>query len=126
MTFPAIGTEIAWLLPALCITAFIIVTLWGKYLPGKGSILAILAIGAGFVLFWFILRGLLFQGPTAPNFTWFEVDSYQIKLGMVIDPLSVLMLGLVTLVSLGVQIYSLGYMHGDPRFGWYYAVQSLF
>jgi len=36
------------------------------------------------------------------------------------------MLGLVTFVALMVQIYSLGYMRGDPKFGWYFAVHSLF
>ncbi|MBM3926617.1 MAG: NADH-quinone oxidoreductase subunit L, partial [SAR202 cluster bacterium] len=42
------------------------------------------------------------------------------------DPLSVVMLGLVTFVALMVQIYSLSYMKGEPRFGWYYAAQALF
>ena len=45
---------------------------------------------------------------------------------MIVDPLTVAMLGLVTFVALMVQVYSLGYMRGDPRFGWYYAVQALF
>ena len=36
------------------------------------------------------------------------------------------MLGLITFVALMVQVYSLGYMHGDPRFGWYYAFHALF
>ena len=36
------------------------------------------------------------------------------------------MLVVVTFVSLMVQVYSLGYMHGDSRYGWFYAVLSLF
>ena len=46
--------------------------------------------------------------------------------GMIVDPLAVLMLGMVTLVALMIQVYSLGYMKGDPRFGWYFAVHALF
>ena len=46
--------------------------------------------------------------------------------GMIIDPLTVVILGLVTFVALMVQIYSLGYMRGDPRFHWYYAFHALF
>ena len=36
------------------------------------------------------------------------------------------MLAAVTLVGMLVQIYSVGYMKGEPRYGWYYAVLSLF
>ena len=36
------------------------------------------------------------------------------------------MLGLVTFVALVVQVYSLGYMRGEPRFGWYFAAHALF
>ena len=45
---------------------------------------------------------------------------------MIIDPLSVIMLGMVTFVALGIQIYSWSYMAGDPRFAWYFAVHALF
>ena len=45
---------------------------------------------------------------------------------MIIDPLAVLMLGIVTFVALGIQVYSLEYMRGDPRYGWYFAVHALF
>ncbi|MFQ5812829.1 MAG: NADH-quinone oxidoreductase subunit L, partial [Anaerolineae bacterium] len=91
-----------------------------------GSFLAIGAIGFGFVLFWFVLRDLLVNGPGVFNRTWFEAGGTSLKLGMIVDPLSVLMMGIVTFVALGVQVYSLGYMRGDPRFGWYFAVHSLF
>ena len=36
------------------------------------------------------------------------------------------MLGLVTFVAFLVQVYSLGYMKGEPRFGWYFATHALF
>ncbi|MCI0879198.1 MAG: NADH-quinone oxidoreductase subunit L, partial [Chloroflexi bacterium] len=53
-------------------------------------------------------------------------DSVELTWGIIIDPLSVAMLGLVTFVALMVQVYSLGYMRGDPRIGWYFAVHALF
>ncbi|MBN2405209.1 MAG: NADH-quinone oxidoreductase subunit L, partial [Coriobacteriia bacterium] len=46
--------------------------------------------------------------------------------GLLLDPISASMLLVVTLVSLCVQVYSIGYMHRDERIGWYYAVLSLF
>ena len=47
-------------------------------------------------------------------------------MGIIIDPISVMMLVVVTFVSLMVHIYSLGYMKGDERFPTYYAFLGLF
>ena len=57
---------------------------------------------------------------------WFSVAGVQLTWGMIIDPISIVMLGLVTFVALMVQVYSLGYMKGEARFGWYFAAHSLF
>ena len=66
---------------------------------------------------------------------WFEAgipggagvdEAIQLGWGMLIDPLTIVLLGLITFVAIGVQLYSLEYMKGDPRFGWYYAWQALF
>jgi NADH-quinone oxidoreductase subunit L len=46
--------------------------------------------------------------------------------GIRVDGLAAMMFLLVTFVSLMVQIYSLGYMEGDPRFTWFYALLSVF
>jgi NADH-quinone oxidoreductase subunit L len=57
---------------------------------------------------------------------WLEVGGATIEFGLLIDPLTAVMLIVVTSVSLLVQIYSLGYMKGDPSFSRYYAYMSLF
>lgn len=49
-----------------------------------------------------------------------------IDMGIIIDPISVMMLVVVTFISLMVHIYSLGYMKGDERFPTYYAFLGLF
>ena len=187
------GMELAWLIPSLSFIAFFLIILFGRFLPGKGSAIAILAIGAGFAMFWVVLAGFLdseasskelpntdqalvgrtitqdvvdsegvviasegeliteekFQGITSLstraiqvepddcvrafgqktcvfNRDWFTAGKVVLSWGMIIDPLAVLMLGMVTLVGLMIQVYSLGYMRGDPRFGWYFAVHALF
>jgi NADH-quinone oxidoreductase subunit L len=51
---------------------------------------------------------------------------FVIPMGIYIDPLTAIMLMVVSIVAALVQIYSLGYMHGDPRFARYYAYLSLF
>ncbi|MQG10829.1 MAG: NADH-quinone oxidoreductase subunit L [SAR202 cluster bacterium] len=57
---------------------------------------------------------------------WLEVGGASIDFGLLIDPLTAVMLIVVTGVSLLVQIYSLGYMKGDASFSRYYAYMSLF
>ena len=57
---------------------------------------------------------------------WLEVGGATIDFGLLVDPLTALMLVVVTGVSLLVQIYSLGYMNGDASFSRYYAYMSLF
>ncbi|MCI0441105.1 MAG: NADH-quinone oxidoreductase subunit L, partial [Chloroflexi bacterium] len=106
--------------------AFFIVVLFGRYLPLKGALVSILAIFLGFVLFWFVLADLISNGPRTLSIAWFAVGGAEITWGVIVDRLSVVMLGLVTFVALLVQVYSIGYMHGDPRFGWYFAAHALF
>ena len=124
-----IGMEYAWLIPVLSFVAFPLILLLGKFLPGKGSSISIGAIGAGFILFLFVMVDRLSNGATEQAFfkiDWFTVGSVELTWGFIIDPLSVSILGLVTFVALMVQIYSLSYMKDDPRFNWYFGVQAFF
>ncbi len=57
---------------------------------------------------------------------WLIAGEVHIPFGFLLDPVSLLMLAMVAAVSFLVQIYSLGYMAGDPGFSRYYAFQSLF
>ena len=133
--------EWAWLIPIFSFAVAPLIVLFGKFLPGKGAVLSILAIGGGFVVFWFVLGGWLNAGPGTENCgisaatealtcnyerSWFNAGQLPLNLGIIVDPLTIAMLGLVTFVALMVQIYSLGYMHGDSRFGWYFALHALF
>jgi NADH-quinone oxidoreductase subunit L len=57
---------------------------------------------------------------------WVAGGDVSIRFGFLIDPLSLLMLAVVTAICFLVQVYSLGYMAGDPGFSRYYAFMSLF
>ena len=137
----------AWLIPVFSFAAAPLIVLFGRFIPGKGALLSILAIGGGFVVFWFVLGGWLGADPSSQDcFTsestgaltcnyersWFNAglpgvpESVSLNWGIIVDPLTIAMLGLVTFVALLVQVYSLGYMRGDPRFGWYFAVHAMF
>ena len=66
--------------------------------------------------------------PVTPfNFEWLRFTRHlHIDLGILLDPISVMMLVVITTVSLMVHVYSLGYMHGEKGFQRYYAFLSLF
>ncbi|MDP7285689.1 MAG: NADH-quinone oxidoreductase subunit L, partial [Dehalococcoidales bacterium] len=62
-----------------------------------------------------------------PDINWVVIEGgVTIHLGLIADSLTAVMLIVVTLVSLMVQIYSQGYMHGDPGYHRYFAWMSLF
>ncbi|MBI2934887.1 MAG: NADH-quinone oxidoreductase subunit L [Chloroflexi bacterium] len=89
----------------------------------------IACIGAAFILSLWALA-TVFATPghrlEIPRVTWLALDGVTIQLGLLIDSLSAVMLVVVTLVSTLVQIYSQGYMHGDPGYQRYFAWMSLF
>ena len=140
---------LAFLIPVFSFVACPLIILFQRWLPGRGAPLAILAIGGGFVVWALATIGFLGASPDNPacdvshitgaltchfSTAWFTAgvpgseitDVIRLDWGILIDPLTIVLLGLITFVALGVQLYSLEYMKGDPRFGWYYAWQALF
>lgn len=61
------------------------------------------------------------------NQTWLQfTESLVIKLGFLLDPISALLLVVITTISFCVHLYSLGYMEGEKGFQRYYAFLQLF
>ncbi len=77
---------------------------------------------ASMAILWAVARGAHFEASVP----WIEMKGIVIEVGFLIDPLSALMLVIVSFVSLLVQVYSLGYMADEERFRWYYGAISLF
>jgi NADH-quinone oxidoreductase subunit L len=68
-----------------------------------------------------------YQKITALNFTWLQfTDKLHIDMGVLLDPISVMMLVVITTVSFMVHIYSLGYMKGEIGYERFFAFLSLF
>jgi NADH-quinone oxidoreductase subunit L len=125
--------EQAWLIPAIPAATAAVLILIGKYLPRKGDWLSVLAISASFVIFLFVLKDLadsLASGgefePGRSGTDWVAFADFKLRIGFSFDQLAAVMVAVVSFISLMVQVYSLGYMKGDSRYGWYFAVQSLF
>jgi len=122
----------AWLIPALPFLSFLLIAFVTKRSKGLSSTVSILAILTSLGLACAIALGLIQSGaelvehPVIVNVNWLNIGGLKIDFGTVVDPLSTMMLFVVTLVASMVQIYSLGYMHGDKGWSRYYAYQSLF
>ncbi|MFH1141932.1 MAG: NADH-quinone oxidoreductase subunit L, partial [Chloroflexota bacterium] len=89
----------------------------------------ILAIAAAFALSLLALRSTLGHEGTIgwDSHTWLTIgDDLEIRIGILMDPLTAIMLVVVTGVSLLIQVYSQGYMRGDPGYSRYFAYMSLF
>jgi NADH-quinone oxidoreductase subunit L len=131
VTVPASGTGglagWAWIVAVLPFASAALILFLGKRSPGKGAFYGIAAVGAGVVLSLGVLWHFLDGGAVVQrSMEWFRIGSLTVELGQYVDGLTAVMLVVVTIVSLCVQVYSLGYMHGDKRFTWFYVVLSLF
>lgn len=121
------------LIVLLPFASFVINGLLSGKLPHKvAGWLATLAIGLSTVLSWYaasqyFLKSSVYEKTLAFNITWLRfTESLQINMGILLDPISVMMLVVITTVSLMVFLYSQGYMHGEKGFVRYFAFLSLF
>ena len=121
-----VGVDWAWVIPALSASAFFLTVIFGRFLPAQGAMIPVVAILLGFLLFWYVLADLLASGPASFSVNWITLGDTRITWGVMVDRLSVTMLGLVTFIALLVQVYSLQYMKGEARYGWYFAAHALF
>ena len=122
--------DYAWVIVALPFAAAVLITAFGKLMPLKGSEIGIAAM----VVAWLMALGIgwytFVNGPVDPvesAITWAPMGGdLHFQLGQYVDGLTAMMLVLVTTVSLGVQLYSREYMHGEERFTYFFAMLSLF
>ncbi len=123
------------LIPLLPLAGFVLLGLFGKKYLGKSSgiigtalLLAstIIAVYTAYEYFT-TYGGGKYPGEIAFQYTWLRFsETLSIDMGLLLDPISMMMIVVVTLVSLMVHIYSLGYMKGEERFATYFAYLGLF
>jgi NADH-quinone oxidoreductase subunit L len=131
-------SQAAWLVPALPALSAVAIIFFGKRMPKGGAEAGILALGTAFVVSVAVAIDVFASNVSAVAdggaaflhervFEWFPIGAGEtLSAGVRVDGLTAMMFLLVTFVSLMVHIYSLGYMHGEERFTWYYALLSLF
>ena len=127
---------ILWI-PLLPLATFVVLGLFGrKYFAKSAGIIGTASLLTSTLLSfvaakqYFFVDGKVngvYQKIIALKYTWLQFSpNVSIDMGVIVDPISVMMLIVVTSVSLMVHVFSLGYMKGEERFATYYAFLSLF
>ena len=121
----------AWLIPLLPALAFLIIGLGTRQNKKTSAIIGITAIGASFLLSLGVVgavltKRLVMASPFVMKTVWAHIGNMDLGMGVLIDPLTAMMLVVVTTVALMVNIYSVGYMAHDPGMGRFFAFLSLF
>lgn len=125
------------LIPLLPLITFVVLGLFGrKYfnnssgLIGTASLLASTVLSLITAYNYFYVDGKvngIYQKVIALKYVWLQFSpDVAIDMGILLDPISVMMIVIVTFISLMVHIFSLGYMKGETRFATYYSFLSLF
>src|SRR5580693_1029836 len=121
-----------WLIPAFPMIAAGIAALLRQRRRKLSATLAIgslsLSLLLSLIAFGHVVAEWAAGAPTREtvNFTWIQVGSSNVDLGWVLDPLSAVMLVMVSFVGLLIFIYSTGYMAHDENFTRFFCFLSLF
>ncbi|MPZ72686.1 MAG: NADH-quinone oxidoreductase subunit L [Nitriliruptorales bacterium] len=122
---------LAWLIPVVPAVSAGLLMIFGKRLGRVSALVAVAAMVVSAALSTSVFVHLQAQPTDARSFehtiaTWMSVGPLTIDWGVLVDPLSTVMLLLVTWVGLLIHIYSIGYMHGDEQYSRYFAYLNLF
>ena len=116
----------AHLIPLFPFLAFVINIIFGRKIRKLSALVSILASAAAFLFSLFTFLGYLRGRGSYTFVNWLQLGGISLNFGVLVDPLTCTMLLVVTCVGTLIQIYSVGYMHDDPRFSRFFAYLSLF
>ena len=119
-----------WTIFFLPLAAFLIIVLFIRPFLNSYSFLSsvtlVLLLAASLGLSIWALGSTILHGDLETFHHWMTVGELEVRLGLMLNPLTAVMLVVVTGVSLMVQVYSHGYMEDDPGYARYFAFMSLF
>jgi NADH-quinone oxidoreductase subunit L len=116
-------------IPLVCLAGAVLAGLFGRVIGRAGAhTVTILGVALSFALSLLvfndtIVHGHVFNGTV---YAWGISGGIPMEIGFLIDPLSAMMMVVVTFVSLMVHIYTIGYMHDDPGYQRFFSYISLF
>ena len=124
--------DLVWLIPALPLAGFLLILLFGRILgEPRAGILATAMTASSFVVTVGVYLDLLSRTAEERHhvvtlFSWLPVGTLHIDMALLADPLSITMALFVTGIGSLIHLYSIGYMHGDPKFSKFFLYLNLF
>ncbi|MBE3589652.1 MAG: NADH-quinone oxidoreductase subunit L [Firmicutes bacterium] len=118
--------EHAWLIPLLPLLAYAAQVFFGRALGAYTAWVGVVLLAAGAALSLGVLAQVLGGAAAAASFPWLKIGDLTFAMGFRVGPLEAAMLAMVTVVSLMVEIYSIGYLHGDAKYNRFFANVNLF
>ncbi len=120
------------LIPALPLLGFVVLLATGKHLGDpRAGIWATLMVAASFVVGVLVFIGLADKVEAdrvheVILFEWIPAGDFSVDMGFLVDPLSITWVLFVTGIGALIHLYSIAYMHGDPRYHQFFAYLNLF
>jgi len=119
--------KLVWLVPVLPLVGVVVNGIFGRWTRERAHILGVGTTG----LSCLIAFGIFLQaaGGATLNwdvYTWIPAGEFQATVGFLVDPLSAVMMLVVTFVGFLIHVYSIGYMHGDPGYARFFTYLNLF
>ena len=126
-------SDYVWLIPLFPLIGVVINGLLGKKIKNEtviGGLASLMVFGS-----FLVASGIFFQVLSLPAeqrviektvFTWIQSGNFKADIGFLIDPLSCVMLLVVTGVGFLIHVYSIGYMHGEEGYYRYFTFLNLF
>jgi NADH-quinone oxidoreductase subunit L len=120
------------LIPVLPLLGFLIIALnYKKMIHGVASFIACGLVFISFILAVVVFTQLLFlpedqRAFSVTVFDWIHTAGFSADISFLVDPLSSLMLLIITGVGFLIHLYSIGYMHGDAGYNKFFSYLNLF
>ncbi len=118
--------HIAHFIPLFPFLAFLINIFAGRRLKKASAYVAVAASGLSFLFSLKVFQDFNAGAGSYNLGTWLVIAGKPLNFGVIVDPLTIMMLFIVSFIGTFILVYSIGYMHDDPRFSRYFAYMSLF
>jgi NADH-quinone oxidoreductase subunit L len=124
--------DLIWIVPALPLLGFVVLLFGGKRIGEPlAGIIATATTALSFLVGVLVFIGLVGEPGEERLFVqtlweWIPAGNFSVDVGFLVDPLSITWVLFVTGIGALIHLYSIGYMHGDPRYRQYFCYLNLF
>ncbi len=119
---------LAWapLVPALPLAAYVLHLIFGRRAGERTALFGIVALALSTLLSLAILVQVAHGAAIDRSVPWLRIGGLQVRMGFAVGPLEAVMLAMVSFISCFIEVYSMGYMHGDRRYNRFFSNVTLF